>query len=86
MTGVVTLICSKILKLKSSAKCISKKIKSAEVTVLDVHGKVLFQATVGVASHQILELDTASEWAVGTYFVNIIFDDGSRTIRQITKL
>lgn len=64
---------------------VSPIVQSAEVRILDVHGRLVYDATVGISQNQILEIEETENFPSGVYMVQIIMDDFSKHVQRIVR-
>lgn len=62
-----------------------KGVNSGQVRIVDVQGRVIYDATVGLASHQVLLIEDAAEWASGMYLLQVQLDNGSSMLEKFVK-
>jgi hypothetical protein len=72
-------------ELKVRFNELPKEVKSAEVRVMSLDGKILFEFTAGIQSYQLLEVEDVDQLSAGLYFLSIKFDNEDRVVQKFIK-
>ena len=62
-----------------------KGVRSGEVRIIDLQGRVLFDASVAVQSNQVLLIEEVTQWPAGMYMLHIRLDNGSTMTEKFVK-
>ena len=62
-----------------------KGVNSGQVRIVDMQGRVIYDASVALASHQTLLIEEVQEWTAGMYLLQIRLDNGSSMLEKFVK-
>lgn len=62
-----------------------KGVSSGEVRIIDLQGRILFDAAVAVQSNQVLLIEEVAQWPAGMYMLQIRLDNGSTMMEKFVK-
>jgi hypothetical protein len=62
-----------------------KGVNSGQVRIVDMQGRVIYEASVALASHQTLLIEEVQAWASGMYLLQIQLDNGSSMLEKFVK-
>lgn len=62
-----------------------KEVKSAQVMITSIDGKMLYNFTAGVQSYQLLEVEGVGQLSAGIYLLSINFDNEERVVQKFIK-
>ncbi|MFT5646078.1 MAG: hypothetical protein ACI976_000756 [Aureispira sp.] len=72
-------------ELKIRFNELPKDVKSAQVSIMSIDGKVLYEFTAGVQSYQLLEVEEVAQLSGGLYLLSIYFDNTERVVQKFIK-
>lgn len=72
-------------ELKIRFNELPKDVKSAQVRITSIDGKVLYEFTAGVQSYQLLEVEEVAQLSGGLYLLSIDFDNSERVVQKFIK-
>jgi hypothetical protein len=62
-----------------------KGVLSGQVRIVDMQGRVIYDASVAVQSHQTLLIEEVADWTSGMYLLQIQLDNGSSMLEKFVK-
>jgi hypothetical protein len=72
-------------ELKIRFNALPKDVKSAQVIITSIDGKVLYEFAAGVQSYQLLEVEGVDQLSAGLYLLSINFDNNERVVQKFIK-